>query len=270
MIISQNIDLEQPLTEFENQYNFVSLRSRINQREQEWLSNPNPDFSLCPQIHSVTTFAERCLWNENGEIMVAGKIYKYSDDDSRYITILDGDLEKLALLISGDTSVLSDPMVIVENILPANISTTVTATNTINCASSSQNTVPANHAGGSYRVVSSNRLKKKDWFGGKHSLSAGIITYKWQYPNTYLRFSTILNVEIFGQRYNNCGNTPTTVTGLNKTTVNSALSVELKRQDPISTKYNSSFSSINSLHTASFSNTSPQVFPFSVALRLRY
>lgn len=267
-IKNENIDLEKPLTDFENQYEFVSLRNKIDQKEKEWLANPNPDFTLCPQVHSIATFSERCLWNENGEIMIAGKIYKYSDDDTKYIKILDGDFVKLALINSGNTAVLSDPMVAFEIILPENSSTTVTATSMLNCTSTSGNSVifplQAN-----YRVVCSNRLKEKSWSLGKHSLSAGIVAYK-RNVDFFERYVTVLNLNLNGQRFQNCGNTPTLVSGLSKTNVlNSAASVELKRNYKISTKYNQNSSSINSYHAAGFVGVN-YFPPFQADLRLKY
>lgn len=110
-IKSENIDLEKPLTNFETFHNFLSLRNAIDEREKVWLQNPDPNFHETPQIHSIPTFSERCLWNYKGEIMVEGKIYKYTEDDTKFIKIEDGDFAKLLLINAGDATIFNNDMI---------------------------------------------------------------------------------------------------------------------------------------------------------------
>lgn len=263
---SEGIDLEKTLTDFEKQYNFVSLRNSIDDKEKTWLQNPNPDFITCPQIHSISSLAERCLWNNKGEIMISGKIFKYDQDDIKYIEIKDGDFLKLAQINAGSIAVLSDPNVSVSYKQADNTSTTVMATNSLNCTSQNGNlfTTPL----GGYQVVCSNRLLPKSWFGGKHSLSAGTVAYK-KVGDFYSRYITLIQTDLYGERYRDCGDDPALVQGLSRHVYNSSLSVELKRNYKISTKYNNSFSSINSHHGVG--NPGVAYFPpFEANYRLKY
>lgn len=50
LIVSQGIDLFEPLTNFENHYSFYSLRNHVNNLEKEWLNQIDPDFNENPQV----------------------------------------------------------------------------------------------------------------------------------------------------------------------------------------------------------------------------
>ena len=268
-INAENIDLEQPLTNFESSHNFISLRNAVDAREKVWLLNPNPDFNTCPQMHSIPTFSERSLWNERGEIMVEGKIYKYTEDNTRFIKIEDGDLAKLLLINAGDDDIFDNSMIdfiIMDN---QNNQPIITNSPTIQCTGQSYNYVTTNPAF-NCRVVTSNRLRIRDWDFGKYSLSAGTVFYK-KIGDFYSRSPRRMQVTLQGQRYNNCGNTPTLVEGLNKFRVNSAVSVELKRDYKITTKYNNTSSSINSYHYVDLAGlTTTWPYTFETTMRLKY
>jgi len=268
-ILSENIDLEEPLTNFEAFHNFISLRNAIDERERVWLQNPNPDFNETPQIHSIPTFSERCLWNDKGEVMVEGKIYKYTEDDTKFIKIEDGDFAKLLLINTGDEAIFDNENVSMIVMNPVNNTPNPGGTsNTMQCTSDNANSISFGTSN-TTQVVCSNRLRPKDWGFGKNSVSAGTVTYKLN-GNFFFRYVTRIKVELQGQRYNNCGNTPTLVQGLSSEKINSAVSVELKRNYKISTKYDAASSSINSYHLAG-GVVGQYSFPFFVTtIRLKY
>ncbi len=269
-IANERIDLEAPLSNFETFYNFRSLRNSIDEKENVWLQNPNPNFYECPQMHSISSFTERCLWNEKGEVMIDGKIYKYTEDNTEYIKIEDGSFAKLALINSGDSNIFNDPTISVVPIESQNTTSNATSSSSINCTSKSSNgqIISPSYT---FQVVNGNRLKPRDWYFGKHSLSASTGTYRRRNTSQYYdKYITMIRVEIGGERYRDCGNSPTVVSGLDKTRYNRYLSVELKRDYKISTKYNGSFSSINSYHYTGWNGTVGP-FPYTYStLRLKY
>ena len=269
-IANERIDLEAPLSNFETFYNFRSLRNSIDEKENVWLQNPNPNFYECPQMHSISSFTERCLWNEKGEVMIDGKIYKYTEDNTEYIKIEDGSFAKLALINSGDSNIFNDPTISVVPIESQNTTSNATSSSSINCTSKSSNgqIISPSYT---FQVVNGNRLKPRDWYFGKHSLSASTGTYRRRNTSQYYdKYITMIRVEIGGERYRDCGNSPTVVSGLDKTRYNRYLSVELKRDYKISTKYNGSFSSINSYHYTGWNGT-VGTFPYTYStLRLKY
>ncbi len=195
-IKNENIDLEQPLTDFENQYNFNSLRKKINQDEQDWLNSSNPDFNACPQLFPIEDHVERCLWNEKGEVMIAGKIYKYEDD--RYILINDGSFSKLSLINSGDQNILNDESVFVENLSSTNASSS-------DCTKRSFYSVTHEGFNGSTKVVCANRLLPKSWQFGKNKMYASTYNYRWNaLTDKFDKFAVDTEAGAVGQRYVAC------------------------------------------------------------------
>ena len=267
-IRTQNIDLEEPLTNFETFHHFTSLRNELDEKERVWLLDPNPNFHETPQIHPIPTFSERCLWNTKGEVMVAGRIYKYTEDNTKFIKIEDGDFAKLLLINIGDPNIFNNSMVSFVVMDPQNNSTAVISSSSLQCTGQSLNSVVTD-LDVVHKVVTSNRLRLKDWSFGKYSLSAGTVTYK-KIGNFYNRYATQIQVVLQGQRYNNCGNSPTLVQGLSKLRINSAVSVELKRNYKITTKYDNSMSSITSYHSTGWNGAYNQFPFFNTTLRLKY
>lgn len=262
LVREQNIDLEEPLSNFESSIAFTSLRDKINQEEFTWLQNPNPDFDNCPQFHPVESHAERALWSDKGEIIIAGKIYKYDDERTKFITIEDGDIEKLILINEGDMSVFSDSNITVENLNSGPVQPGECIRNKTNNATlTSQN--------GLYRILIGNRLKSKSWEFGKHHMYASSMTYAKTGSN-WTGFVTNIYVGCAGDRYHGCTNiSPTTI---NKTKRAKSLNFDFKRASAFSVKFGSyptpNWCSMVSRHRA-FATSDQAIFNFSYA-RMNY
>ncbi len=75
-MLSNNLDENQVYIDFENQYNFSSLRKDINKREEAWLSRQGAnkfDASTDPDNHPIILEAERTLLNPQGEVIILDK-----------------------------------------------------------------------------------------------------------------------------------------------------------------------------------------------------
>jgi len=104
-------DSEKPLTDFENQNDFYSLRNKYYEEENTWLNHDVLDENNDPNDKDIFDFdeAEMALMNPKGEIKIGSKIYKYVE--TGILKINDGDFEKLIQYNDGDMSVLNDPNV---------------------------------------------------------------------------------------------------------------------------------------------------------------
>lgn len=242
LISTLHIDLDAPLTNFENHYRFKSLRNTINEKEDEWLSHPDPDFNNSPQIHSIESHVERTLWNEKGEIMVGGKIYKYDSDHTKYIKIEDGDLDKLALINSGDLGIYSDPLIFVEYLnIPGDYETQLCKRNDHHSTSVAYQ---------SFRVVCANRIKSKSWEWGQHAAYASTYSYK-KINNSWKRWTTTVKVGYDGNKYINCSQTPTQLTN-NKQKRHNHVVISHKRAAVFGVRWFSltnSYSTLSSTHS---------------------
>jgi hypothetical protein len=264
-IEGQNIDLEQPLTDFEAQYNFVSLRNELNSQEVTWMNQANPIPEECPQFHSIVSQAERCLWNSNGELMVAGKIYKYNTEDTEMIRIDDGNLNTLALINQGDQNVMSNPNV---DVIQINQQSTITSTSSTQCVGTSKNLATTFSYNNSFISISENRIKPKAWTHGKHNLSASTKVYKTMGPNggALKKYTTLITVQFGGNKYYGCGNTPN-ATNEFKDRLASSISIEHKRDSPFGVRYSTGYCSMNSSHTAGDINGP---YPAILSLTMKY
>ena len=108
-----HFDDEKPLTDFENQYGFNSLRQKFNNEIETWLNNETLDEANDPNDKYFGDSVDMTLLGENGEIQVGESIYKFEKE--RIIEITDGDYNKLSLIIQGNTTILEDENVIVRN-----------------------------------------------------------------------------------------------------------------------------------------------------------
>lgn len=257
LVNGQKIDLELPLTNFEKSIGFNSLRNKIDNEESRWLQSPEPDFDKCPQLHPIESHAERALWNDKGEIMIAGKIYKYDDELTKFIKIEDGDFEKLILINDGDMSVFSDGNVSVEYFGNnySSIEGECTRRNTTNHTLTSNN--------GLYKMLIGNRLKPKSWEFGKHHMYASTYTYA-KNGNNWVGYVTNIYVGCTGDRYHGCINTsPTTI---NKTKKAKSVNFDFKRENAFSVKFNPfphpKWSSMLSRHRA-FTTNNSAIFGFT-------
>jgi hypothetical protein len=228
LIQSQNLDLEKPFSDFENTYSFQSLRKSIILKEDIWLQSLNPRDEDFPHNHPVQSHAERSLWNEKGEIMVAGKIYKYTDEN--YIKIEDGDFNKLAQINNGDTSVYNSPAVSVEsNSSPNNPPTSGTTCE----RNSSQN---RRHIYNDFKVEYANAMKSKKWEYGKHHMYGSTYLYKRNgNSSTYYRYTGNLTTIATGNLFFNCNNQTSITTG-GSIRAQSAL-IDWKRKDAFGVRY---------------------------------
>jgi hypothetical protein len=199
-IRTTKLDLEEPFTNFENHVGFNSLRKNIIQKEDIWLENPNANNAVFPHNHPVRSHAERSLWNEKGEIMVEGKIYKYTDEN--FIKIEDGDFYKLAQINNGDSTVYGSPQVyVVSNENPNTL-----PSNGVICERNSHN--DKYYVNNDFRVEYANSLKSKKWEYGKHHMYASTYLYKkvGAYGTSYYRFVGNLRTYATGYLYFNCQN----------------------------------------------------------------
>ena len=262
LVINQNLDLEEPLSNFETSIAFTSLRIKINQEESTWLQKPDPDFDNCPQFHPVQSHAERSLWNDNGEIIIAGKIYKYDDERTKFITIEDGDIEKLILINDGDMSIYSNSNVTVENL---NNGTSQPG----ECIRNKTTNATITNSNGLYKMLIGNRLKSKSWEFGKHHMYASTYTYA-KVNGSWNGFVTNIYVGCVGDRYHGCTNTsPTTI---NKTKRAKGVNFDFKRENAFSVKFGSvptpNWCSMVSRHRA-FDTANQGIFNFNYA-RMNY
>lgn len=274
LIVSQGIDLFEPLTNFENHYSFYSLRNHVNNLEKEWLNQIDPDFNENPQVlEPLQNHVERALWNQKGEIMIEGKIYKYLDD--KFIKIEDGDFDKLVLINAGDQAVLTDPNVHIEY-LPQPISGAPapgqpSQGNQTNLLCTNQRT--NNHIepglNDNFRMQISNQLKPRSWFLGKHKMYATTYSYSKTHNGTIIHWTTNISVKIQGERFgsNGCG-TSSALTDLTKTRRSNMVQIEFKRVNSFGVKYNSLWCSLVSIHQVTNPNPNgPQPFPNPLTLR---
>jgi len=108
-----NFDAEKPLTDFENQYGFNSLRKEYLAAEEAWMNNEELIDANDPDLDPRFYFdeADMSLLNTKNEIKIGNEITKYVEGG--YIKVLDGDFDKLILINAGDTEVLNDDNVLV-------------------------------------------------------------------------------------------------------------------------------------------------------------
>jgi hypothetical protein len=101
-------DDEKPLTNFEMQNNFYSLRNKYYAEEDAWLNHENLDEKTNPNNNELYNFseAEMTLMNPEGEIKIGNKIYKYLEGGT--LKILDGDFSKLVRYNNEDYTVLNE------------------------------------------------------------------------------------------------------------------------------------------------------------------
>lgn len=75
-----NLDEFKPLIDFENQYNFTSLRKHLQQAEKNWLAIQGDVVDdNDPDNHFIIDETLRTLLNENSEVMIAGNIIRLED-----------------------------------------------------------------------------------------------------------------------------------------------------------------------------------------------
>lgn len=242
LIISERIDLELPLTEFETKYNFTSLRNNLNEKEALWLNQPEPDFENSPQIFPIEDHVERTLWNENGEIMIGGKIYKYEDD--RFIKIEDGDFEKLELINSGDLNIFSNENIYVENLTEVNSS----SSNYICKRNNNKSTTKISNGLVKVRLVCANRIKSKSWEFGKHKMTANSYSYVKFNEGSWRKYVCTIKVSMTGFKYFGCS-TSSPVNHSKERRANN-VGVSHKRDNAFSVRYLNDIGSMKSNHAA--------------------
>lgn len=77
---STNFDCEKPLTDFESNYSFNSLRQKINDYEEIWLNNETLIDSTDPDDYFINDNVLRTVLNEYNEVIIDGSIYKPMED----------------------------------------------------------------------------------------------------------------------------------------------------------------------------------------------
>ncbi len=92
-----HFDSEKPLTDFENQYGFNSLRQKFLIVEENWLNNDILDEVNDPNDKYPWDSDEMTLMGENGEIQVGRSIYIF--EKNRIVEITDADFNKLSRII---------------------------------------------------------------------------------------------------------------------------------------------------------------------------
>ena len=253
LVNNQNIDLELPLTNFENSIGFYSLRKKINEEEASWLQNPNPDFDKCPQLHPIESHAERALWNDKGEIMIAGKIYKYDDD--KYIKIDDGEFSKLVFINSGDQNIFSNDAIFIEylsdNTSNSSNSNYVCKRNNFKTGQSTSNGLVKT------KLVYSNRIKSKSWEFGKHKMFANSYSYIKFNEGSWRKYVCTIKVNMTGFKYFGCS-TSSTVNHSKERRANN-VGVSHKRDNAFSVRYLNNIGSMKSYHAAISTSGIPSI-----------
>ncbi len=82
LYVQNDLNENLPLEQFEKSLNFQSLRKDLFEKETLWLSQQTGDsldLSLSPDNHKMIDPILRTLYNADGEVMIAGKIYRIQD-----------------------------------------------------------------------------------------------------------------------------------------------------------------------------------------------
>ncbi|WP_298143400.1 hypothetical protein [Flavobacterium sp.] len=260
LVESNRIDLYEPLTNFENVYNFRSLRISIIERELLWMQTALPPYNDNPDIHPIASPSERCLWNERGEIMIEGKIYKYDDEVTKFIKIDDGSLSKLALINSGDTGIWQDESVDFIDLI-AEMSSANQSGSLCKVATSNYNY----EVNGNFVFTSYVALTRKTWAFGRHKLEANTRLYRRNFSATGLvNQVALLTTHPQGNRYVNCGTTPSAYSQ-SKTIAAYSNTVVFRRDNPFGSRIVNGNSSLFCNHSAASSSTNPAfqvILPF--------
>jgi len=102
---------QQPLLDFENEFNFTnSMRQVFVVEEQKWLNNDELDSLTNPSKIYVFDIEEMTLLNKDGEVKIGESILKMTKDG--FLWIKDGDLSILDRFNKGDLSVFKEPNVV--------------------------------------------------------------------------------------------------------------------------------------------------------------
>lgn len=112
---SLGFSVDQPIIDFEDGFNFYSLRKYLEEEEDAWLKLEYPDCCLDPDNHYIIDETFRAVLNTSGEIVVDSSIFKfYASGTTLEIKNLDFNL--LDEINRADTAILdtlNDPNLIV-------------------------------------------------------------------------------------------------------------------------------------------------------------
>ncbi|NOZ46577.1 MAG: hypothetical protein GXO79_07315 [Chlorobi bacterium] len=96
--------------EFENHFSHHSLRAKIYEQEEIWLSNEELDFEHDPDNIAIIGDELRTVLNEDAEIMIGNSIYKIIGDWVIY-EITDGNFETLYKLRDDDKTIYKNVVI---------------------------------------------------------------------------------------------------------------------------------------------------------------
>lgn len=108
--IAQNIGYDdyQPLIDFEEQHGFTnSMRKNMKALEEIWLANEELDPETDPDNDNVFDIFDQTLYNEVGELMLAGKVLSYDKPNFDYEIL--SDYENSLVKINNGEDVSNDP-----------------------------------------------------------------------------------------------------------------------------------------------------------------
>jgi hypothetical protein len=108
LIDSLGFNEYQPLIDFEEQHGFTnSMRKKMQGLEELWLANEVLDPETDPDNGNLFDIFDQTLYNEEGEIMIAGRILSYDKPDYDYEII--NDYENSLTKINNGEDVSTDP-----------------------------------------------------------------------------------------------------------------------------------------------------------------
>ena len=137
-------DDEKPLSDFEHHFNFISLRNKIVNEEEEWLNHEVLDENNDPTDQFDFLFNEEMtLLNRDAEVIIGGSVFKLVNNG--YYEIFDGDIQTLSSLEN-----ISSNDVLPENVLFVDGNSNCSSCKSGGCNSNKRNSGKKNS--GSYRI----------------------------------------------------------------------------------------------------------------------
>lgn len=100
-----NFNEEKPLFDFEDRFNFTSLRKIISDNENEWLQNMGESSENDPDNHFIEDETVRTILNQFAEVKIGDAYFKFTENG--YYEVTDGNFETLTLLRNPNNDVMS-------------------------------------------------------------------------------------------------------------------------------------------------------------------
>lgn len=106
-----NFDAEKPLTDFEKEYNFNSMRLKFIAEHEEWLNHEELDIENDPMNKYPWDAVDMTLMNTDGVFKIGSSIFVWKQD--RKIEIKNGDLNILESILNSDEQLNNKNVVII-------------------------------------------------------------------------------------------------------------------------------------------------------------